>query len=164
MFYHLPCPARKFIATTVWGHVASLVDCWLFGCRRNRIFTPQRQVDQWGVTWLEGQIFRSFTPCDARCWLMLIAEQSHPLVSLDARGNGNLEAFGYSHLLDELNLKISLRGFGKVLRGQRILWGIWLDCWPVSWLELRKSALGKIGSLAIQAAENGVQPWAKWLA
>ena len=53
---------------------------------------------------------------------MLIAEQSHPLVSLDARGNGNLEAFGYSHLLDELNLKISLRGFVKVLkRGQRIL-------------------------------------------
>ena len=48
---------------------------------------------------------------------MLIAEQSHPLVSLDARGNGCFfwKLLATHILLDELHLKMSLRGFGKVL-------------------------------------------------
>ena len=105
-----------------------------------------------------GQIFRSFY-----VWRKVLADVDRgakPSVGVPGRKRKWLffEAFGYSHLLDELHLKISLRGFGKVLAEAKGFYeGFGWITWPVRWFKLRKSTLEKIGKiLTLQAAENGV--------
>lgn len=108
---------------------------------------------------LRGQIFRSFY-----VWRKVLADVDRgakPSVGVPGckrKWLFFLEAFGYSHFAGWVASQNVIAWIWESFnRGQRTLWRVWLDSWPVRWFKLRKSTLEKIGKiLTLQAAENGV--------